>query len=1125
LANSVQQEGLHIVAIGASAGGLQALEQFFNNMPPDSGMTFVVIQHLSPDFKSQMDELLSRNTAMPVRRVAHDMPLEPNHIYLNVSMTQMEVRDAKLLLTEVSGDRHVELPIDVFFKSLAKEIGPRAVGVILSGTGKDGSEGIRAIHRAGGTVAVQDPESAQFKAMPQSAIETGVCDFVLPAAGMPEALIRRHQAKPEPPAAQKETPAQLPEDDAGDFAEIFQLLHREYNLDFNKYKMGTVGRRIRRRMGYRHLDRVAEYAGLLATDQTELDNLYHDLLIGVTEFFRDEKAFQYLEKSVIPTLFSALPPDQDMRAWSAGCATGEEAYSLAILLAEKASELNFTGKISVFATDVHKRTLELAAQGVYSRDLLAKVSLERLERFFVEVDKNLFKVKTDLRKMLTFAQHDLTKDMPFSKLDLISCRNLLIYLQPEAQKKVLSLFHFALNLNGVLFLGKSEGIGSLASEFEALSTQNKVFRKTRDLKPKLDVGANRKGSPLLLQRPGYRPEFQRPATLDRRVLGDYDTLLERHLPPGALIDDKFRIIHLFGDVAGFLKTLKGRIETDILGMTDKNLHIALSTALQKVKKTGKSVVTRNVRIKTEREDCLVDVAVDPIPFENSSTLHYHIRFERIQKEPPPVAQPSTEAEPDNFEQSLYYRQHLADLEMELQVTRADLLATEDTLQSMSETLNATNEELQAANEELQSANEELNSANEELHSTNEELYSVNTEFERNNIELKQLNTDLVNLLTSIDSGIIFLDKQMRIRKFNPAITAYFRLLPQDIGRPIDHIAYQLADQSGLEADIRSVLNDGSVIEKEVSTRDREWLLSRIMPFRSEEGPLEGVVITFTNISKVKEAELKVVGLNEELKERIEELQRTYALLEKESAQRIRAMEELRQKDQLMLQQSRMAAMGEMLGNIAHQWRQPLNVLGLQIQELRICQRLGKLDAEKLDGSVNKAMEIIQHMSQTIDDFRDFLTLEKEKKPFLVDQVIRKSVSLIEASLDERNIGLDIGCTGRPQANGYPNEYGQVLLNILMNAKDAFGERVKAGALISVRSWAENGRAVVTITDNAGGIEEGVIARIFDAYFTTKPQGKGTGVGLFMSKTIIEKSMGGTLSVRNVDGGAEFRIEV
>ena len=899
------------------------------------------------------------------------------------------------------------------------------------------------------------------------------------------------------------------------FEEIYRQLQREYHLDFSKYKIGTVGRRIKRRMGYRRMSEVPDYLAVISSDERELEDLYHDLLIGVTEFFRDESAFQSLE-AILPQIIAALGPDEDLRAWSAGCATGEEAYSLAILLAEHAGRLNFTGKITVFATDVHKRSLDTAALGIYPPGSLGKITPERLQRFFFQLDNGQFKVKTELRKLLTFAHHDLTRDMPFSRLDLICCRNLLIYLQPETQKKVLSLFHFALKMNGILFLGKSEGTGGFSSEFEVVSAPNKLFRKVREQRLALELTANHKESSMTLPRTGVQPPLSSPARLDRRVLNDYDTLLDRHMPPGILADDKFQIIHCFGNVAQFLRPLKGRIGNDILEMTDGNLHIALSTSLHNVRKTGQSTVTRSVKVKTAEEEYLVDLTVDPVPYEGSGTLHYHVYFKRMVKEPVAVEEPEQENQ-NSFEPSLYYRQHLADLEIELQSTRTDLMATQETLQSTTEALNASNEELQAANEEL-------NSANEELHSTNEELYSVNTEYERSNIELKQLNVDLTNLLTSIDSGIIFLDKQMLIRKFNPAISSYFKLLPQDIGRPIDHIAYQLDDQSQLMSDIRSVLSDGSVIEKEISTKWGEWLLSRIMPFRSEEGPREGVVVTFTGITRVKEAELTVKRLNEELARRVGELERTYRRLEEESGERIRTMEELREKDRLMIQQSRLAAMGEMLGNIAHQWRQPLNALGLQVQELRMAHKMGKFSDQLLKESVDKVMAIIQHMSQTIDDFRDFLVLDKEKKPFKVDEVIRRSASLLEASFREHRIKLEIVSSGDPQITGRPNEYGQVLINILMNAKDAFGERERSDALITVRCFNEGGKAVVTITDNAGGIPEEIMDRIFEPYFTTKPDGKGTGVGLYMSSNIVE-SMGGRITARNVDGGAEFRIEV
>ena len=1114
-----EEKPLYVVGIGASAGGLLALQQFFDSMPAGSGVCFVIIQHLSPDFESQMDELLSRHTTMRICKVAEGTILEPDHVYLNTSMTQLQVRDGHLFLTPVSTDQHVDLPIDVFFRSLADAAGARAVGVILSGTGMDGSDGVKGIERAGGLVLAQSPESAQFDAMPKNAVETGVCHFVVTPAEMPD-IIADHVANPVQHPIKEWPVLQLAEQDA-DYEEVFALLQREYNLDFNRYKTGTVGRRIRRRMGYRRIGEVPPYLEILRSDKQELDDLYHDLLIGVTEFFRDERSFGYLEAAVIPALFDALTPGEDMRAWSAGCATGEEAYSLAILLAEQASGRGFHGKVSVFATDVHKRSLEAAAKGVFSRSALAKVSPERLERFFTKVDGNQFKVKTELRKMLTFSHHDLTRDMPFCKLDLICCRNLLIYLLPETQRKVLSLFHFALKMNGVLFLGKSEGIGPLSSEFDAVSSQHKMFRKVREKKLALDVESNRKGTTLVIPRTETQPAQQRPASLDRRVLNDYDTLLDRHMPPGILVDDKFQVIHCFGDMAPFMKPFKGRMETGILSMVEGNLYIALSTSLQKVKKTGQTMVTRNVRLKAGDEEYLVDVTVDPVPYDSSDTLHYHIH---LKKEPVPPQERHADEESTPFEPSLYYRQHLADLELELQGTRAELHDTQDNLQATSEALNATNEELQAANEELQSANEELNSANEELHSTNEELYSVNVEYERSNVELKQLNVDLMNLLTSIDSGIIFLDKRMCIRKFNPASSAYFKLLPQDVGRPIDHIAYQLDDQSALIQDIRAVLSDGAVIERGFMTREGNWLLSRIMPFKSDEGPREGVVITFTDITQVKEAELKVSRLNDELATRIKEQEETYRRLEAETGERIRAMEELRQKDQLMLQQSRMAAMGEMLGNIAHQWRQPLNVLGLQVQELRLSHKHGRFTGELLDASVDKVMEIIKHMSQTIDDFRDFLVLDKDKQLFRVDEVIGKCVSLIDGSFREYEISLEIECTGDPQVPGRPNEYGQVVLNILMNAKDAFVEHGRKGARIIVRCWEEDGKAVVTITDNAGGIKEEVIGKIFDAYFTTKPLGKGTGVGLFMSNTIIER-MGGRITARNVEGGVEFRIEV
>ena len=852
----------HIVGIGASAGGLSALEQFFDNMPPDTGMAFVVIQHLSPDFKSLMDDLLSRHTSMPIHRVTSGIELQPDSIYLIPPKTHMTIREEKLYLTEKTISPHTELPIDIFFNSLAEDAGDRAIGVVLSGTGSDGSRGIASINKNGGLVLVQSPESAQFDGMPRNAIATGLCDFILPPNRIPRILIE-YAISPLAVRTRMHHELEVFEDE-GEYAGIFALLRRGYNLDFSKYKGSTVGRRIRRRMEFRQISEVADYATIVSGDQGELELLYKDLLIGVTEFFRDKQAFDFLEEEIIPRLFANLHRGDDLRVWSAACATGEEAYSIAILLAEKAEEIGFMGKITVFATDVHKTSLDFASQGLYDRARLTNVSPERMDRFFKKEGGDLFRVTSELRKLVVFAPHNLLNDPPFTRLDLVCCRNLLIYFQSDVQEKVISLFHFALKIDSILFLGSSEGLGAFAGEFEVIANQHKLFRKIRDLKLAINLDANRIDRKPNIPVTMFQPGSSRTIGIDRQVLSDYDTLLRRHIPPGVLIDENRNIIHYFGNVAEYLKMPEGRAEQNILALVEDNLHIALTTSLQRADSTRQFIVTRNVRIKRGTTEFLIDLNVSPLPDEKSHTTHYHVYFERVrQTDQPAPPEISEDADSTNFDVENHFRQHVADLEMELQSTRENLQSTVEELQT-------SNEELQATNEELLASNEELQSTNEELHSVNEELYSVNSEFERKNLELKQLNNDHENLLASTDIGTVFLDRQLRIRKYNPAIASFFKLLPQDIGRPIDHIAYHLSQQEEMLADINRVLGNGIPVEQEEETRDERWLLRRIMPFRTETGQVEGVVITFTDITTIKAAELKVLSLNEELEHKVEE---------------------------------------------------------------------------------------------------------------------------------------------------------------------------------------------------------------------------------------------------------------
>ncbi|HIJ94387.1 MAG TPA: GAF domain-containing protein [Desulfuromonadales bacterium] len=865
----------HIVGIGASAGGLSALEQFFDNMPPDTGMAFVVIQHLSPDFKSLMDDLLSRHTSMPIHRVTNGIELTPDNIYLIPPKTHMTVSKEKLYLTEKVINPHtLELPIDIFFNSLAEDAGDRAVGVVLSGTGSDGSKGIISINKNGGLVVIQSPESARFDGMPRNAIATGVCDFILAPNRIPRILVE-YSISPLAVRTRMHHELEIFEDE-GEYAGIFALLRRSYNLDFSKYKDSTVGRRIRRRMDFRQIPEVSDYAAIMSGDPGELDLLYKDLLIGVTEFFRDTQAFQFLEQEVIPRLFANLHRGEDLRVWSAACATGEEAYSLAILLDEKAAEIGFVGKITVFATDVHKTSLDFAAQGVYDRAKLTNVSPKRMNSYFKKEGNDLFRVTSELRKLVVFAPHNLLSDPPFTRLDLVCCRNLLIYFQTEVQERVISLFHFALKIDGTLFLGSSEGLGPFIGEFEVIANQHKMFRKIRDLKLALNIETNRldRKEPHI-QATVFPPGVSRMVSIERQILADYDTLLRRHMPPGVLINENRQIIHYFGNVAEYLKMPEGRTENNILSLAEDNLHIALSTSLQRADTTRQLVVTRNVRIKRGDGEYLIDLYVSPLPDDKNHTTHYHVYFERIRPTEFPLAPDQPEdVDATNFDVDDHFRQHVADLEMELQSTRESLQTTVEELQT-------SNEELQATNEELLASNEELQSTNEELHSVNEELYSVNSEFERKNIELKQLNNDHENLLASTDIGTVFLDRQLRIRKYNPAIEAFFKLLPQDIGRPIDHIAYHLSQQEEMLADISRVLQNGRAVEQEEETKDNKWLLKRIMPFRTETGQIEGVVITFTDITVIKTAERKVIRFNEELEqkvaERTEELQREIAV--------------------------------------------------------------------------------------------------------------------------------------------------------------------------------------------------------------------------------------------------------
>lgn len=825
---------LHIVGIGASAGGLEALERFFRSAPTKSGLAYVVIQHLSPDFKSLMDELLARHTKLPIHRVENGMIVEPDHVYLLPPKKEMIVSGGRLLLTDKDPEQDLSLPIDHFFRSLAQDAGRCAIAVVLSGTGSDGSRGIRDVHEAGGLVVAQAEETAKFDGMPRSAVDTGVVDHVLSPEEMPAVLVehaKRHC----------ETGSRLASTDLSGVDVIFKLLRDEYGIDFSYYKPNTVGRRIERRQTLRRTNDLEHYIEMLKSDSAELNALYRDLLIGVTRFFRDRDAFERLEKEIIPEILAHKKPNEELRIWVAGCATGEEAYSLAILFDERLKLMGRPPNVKIFATDVHRASLEFASAGLFHEEALDQVTPARLQRYFARRADG-FQVSTELRQMIVFAVHNIIKDAPFTKLDLISCRNLLIYLQPPVQKKVLSLFHFGLKTGGALFLGPSETPGELGGEFEDLDQHWKIYRKRRDIRLPPDMRLPLSSASLHMR----SIAAPAPATgIDPTLMSAYDHLLDRFMPPALLVNDRRQLVHAFSDAAKFLTMRPGRATTDVLDLLHEDLKLPLAGALQRVIKDHHPVVYSGVRVRTGNGDERVNITVEPVLNRHANLTHLLISLAGD-------LAPAASAEPRNVGVDEASRDLLSSLEAELHHTRENLQATVEELET-------SNEEMQATNEELVASNEELQSTNEELHSVNEELYTVNAEYQKKITELTELTDDMDNLLRSTEVGTIFLDRNLCIRKFTPQIGRAFDLLPHDIGRRIDSFSHNVR-YDGLLDDVKEVLKTGTPIERNVEDRRGDSLLLRILPYCSHTD-IEGVVVTLIDITSLKRTEQRVAALS------------------------------------------------------------------------------------------------------------------------------------------------------------------------------------------------------------------------------------------------------------------------
>ncbi|HKY38058.1 MAG TPA: chemotaxis protein CheB [Polyangiaceae bacterium] len=822
----------YVVGIGASAGGLEALEQFVEQLPPDSDMAFVVVQHLSPDFKSLMGEILSRRTNLPVKLVEDGMSVEPNQIYLIPSKKELIIAHGRLLLSDRNDHQDLSLPIDVFFRSLAHDCGQRAVAIVLSGSGSDGSRGICDVHDAGGLILVQDPESSQFDGMPKAAHDAGVADYVLSPGEMPRVLLEHAKRPPASGSGVSGAPLGM--------TAIYRMLEKEFGIDFTDYKPSTITRRIERRLQLSRAQHIDEYVQRLLQEHDELDTLYRDLLIGVTHFFRNPEAFNALQERVLPDLWRALPQSAPFRVWVAGCATGEEVYSLAILLHELGQSLG-ERPVKIFATDVHHGSLELATRALYEEQAMANVSAERLERYFLRRGDS-YQVAPEIRQMVVFAAHNVTKDAPFTRVDLVTCRNLLIYLQPTAQQRVLSLFHFALKRGGVLFLGPSESPGAQLQDFETLDKHWRIFTKHSDSRIQVDLQRSQLG---VKHQARASAAITRASTAARQsasqLLSVYDTLLEQFVPPSLLVNDNNELVHAFGGASRFLKLQDGRQILDILELVDGDLKTLLTAGLKRCRKAQEPLVFRGVRLSETDSAQLSKVTLRPIKSRGAGTPHILISIEVAadgQSERPRAAQVELDV-------SQISHERMGSLEEELKYTK-------ENLQAVTEALETSNEELQATNEELLASNEELQSTNEELQSVNEELYSVNAEYQRKIGDLTELANDMENLLASTDIGTVFLDAELRIRNFTARAADSFNFLPQDIGRPVETFSHSV-DYPELAHDLKQVLSSGVPVEKELHDRHGKALFARVLPYRAK-GAVDGVVLTLIDVSGLKAAE-------------------------------------------------------------------------------------------------------------------------------------------------------------------------------------------------------------------------------------------------------------------------------
>jgi len=852
-----------IVGIGASAGGYEAFAEFLHTLPTNTGMAFVLVQHLDPKHKSQLSELLGRTSRIPVLEAKHDIEVEPDRIYVIPENSNLTIAEGKLRLHPRKETEGPPMPIDLFFRSLAQQQQNRAIGVVLSGTGCDGTLGIEAIKGEGGITFAQDDRSSKFYGMPGSAIASGAVDFVLPPDEIAKELtqLSRHPLVGRAPrpgpgaveAAELEVASRKP---PNEITTLFRLLRARTGVDFSLYKQSTLKRRIIRRMVLHKKDVLEQYIKLVESNPVELDALFNDLLINVTNFFRDPRTFAILKKKVFPRIIKTHTDDSPLRFWVCGCSTGEEAYSLAMALVEFFEQTRAHRQVQIFATDISDQGIERARAGMYPPNIQQDVSSERLRRFFTKVNGS-FQVHKSIRDMCVFARQNVLVDPPFSNLDLVSCRNVLIYFGPALQRRVVPLFHYALRNAGLLLLGNSETIGPATDHFTVLDKKHKIYTKR--------VGYTRAGfevpfKPLAEAEPRTARTGASPRLPDNRPLNlqqEIDRLLLREFsPPMVVVNAQMDVVHFRGRTGRYLEHASGSASLNLFKMLHDDLSVSVRAALSKSSRQDQPVSHGGIEVR--RNGHLFELTLDVIPFrlEPLEDRFFAVVF---RESATPISTTQAGGKQATGSGSSRLRQELARVKLDLMGTKESMQSIIEEQEATNEELKSANEEIQSSNEELQSTNEELETAKEELQSTNEELTTLNEELQNRNVELNQVNNDLLNLLASVNIPILMVGNDLTIRRFTPMAERIFNLIPSDVGRRLSDLNRSILVPD-LDKTIRQVIDDLSIVERETQDRDGHWYLLRVRPYRTRDNKIEGAVLVLIDVGELRQALEVVLGM-------------------------------------------------------------------------------------------------------------------------------------------------------------------------------------------------------------------------------------------------------------------------